>query len=697
MLIIASMIEREAAVAKDRRLISAVIYNRLRQHMPLGIDATMRYGLDNWTRPLQAVRARDATGLQHAHAPGPAADADRQPGPGVDQGRGRARRNVPYLYYVVKPCGNGAHAFSSTDAQFQRDVAAYNRKRDAARRQGPVALLSADDAPRRPRLAGGPQPLAGDAQRRARGARARRLALPAAAGPARGLRGDRRARCRRAGFVGANVTIPHKEAALALADQATDAARAIGAANTLTLRRGRRASAPTTPTRRACSPRCRRRRRRADARSCSAPAGARAPSPGRCARRARRAVAVWNRTARARARRWPRSSASAPSEAAERRGPAGQLHARSGWTIRRHVQGPAASTPMRSGTYATVVDLVYRAERHRAHRRSASAGMRGRRRARDPGPPGRAELRGLDGPGGSARRDAATARVERPPDHMTPEPATHLPRPSPATGRDAPAAHAPAPSTNAPTDWDGVTPPRRTGGGGARFLTDVIVELGFVGPRARRAGGRGRARDRARRPSGCCSSRARSARTRWRARSPSATASTTSTSAIFHVDMGGGQPHQRRRGQALRGGPGRASSASAALLVAMADPANVLAVDDIALMTGYEVRVAVASREDIAALISRLTRLDDVVGRRAEIDRGRRRLGEIVDLRESADDAPVIKLVNQIIAQAVEQGASDIHFEPDGTRDARALPHRRRARRDDDRPAAHGQRRRSPA
>jgi UPF0755 protein len=37
--------------------------------------------------------------------------------------------NVSYLYYVVKPCGNGAHAFSSTDAQFQRDVAAYNQAR----------------------------------------------------------------------------------------------------------------------------------------------------------------------------------------------------------------------------------------------------------------------------------------------------------------------------------------------------------------------------------------------------------------------------------------------------------------------------------------------------------------------------------------------------------------------------------------
>jgi type IV pilus assembly protein PilB len=103
------------------------------------------------------------------------------------------------------------------------------------------------------------------------------------------------------------------------------------------------------------------------------------------------------------------------------------------------------------------------------------------------------------------------------------------------------------------------------------------------------------------------------------------------------------------------------------LLVAMADPGNVLVIDDVALMTGYEVKAAVASREDIAALITRLTRLDDVVASTSmEGDEESDGPAEIVDLRESADDAPVIKLVNQIIAQAVEQGASDIHFQPDG-------------------------------
>ncbi|MGP8240821.1 MAG: GspE/PulE family protein, partial [Solirubrobacteraceae bacterium] len=104
------------------------------------------------------------------------------------------------------------------------------------------------------------------------------------------------------------------------------------------------------------------------------------------------------------------------------------------------------------------------------------------------------------------------------------------------------------------------------------------------------------------------------------------------------------------------------------LLVAMADPSNVLAVDDIAIMTGYEVRVAVAPPEDIATLISRLDRLEDVVaesgGQLDESDQNG--VAEVVDLHETADDAPVVKLVNQIVAQAVERRASDIHLAPDG-------------------------------
>src|SRR5581483_87288 len=100
------------------------------------------------------------------------------------------------------------------------------------------------------------------------------------------------------------------------------------------------------------------------------------------------------------------------------------------------------------------------------------------------------------------------------------------------------------------------------------------------------------------------------------------------------------------------------------LLVAMADPSNVLAVDDIAIMTGYEVRVAVAAPDDIVALIARLDRLEEVVSEAGEGDT--EQAAEVVELHETADDAPVIKLVNQIVAQAVELHASDVHLAPDG-------------------------------
>jgi type IV pilus assembly protein PilB len=100
------------------------------------------------------------------------------------------------------------------------------------------------------------------------------------------------------------------------------------------------------------------------------------------------------------------------------------------------------------------------------------------------------------------------------------------------------------------------------------------------------------------------------------------------------------------------------------LLVAVADPSNVLAVDDIAMLTGCNVRAAVAPSEAIAALIAKLTRLDDAVQEVDEEDEPE--VEEITELRESAEDAPVIKLVNSLVAQAVEHGASDIHFEPEG-------------------------------
>ncbi len=100
------------------------------------------------------------------------------------------------------------------------------------------------------------------------------------------------------------------------------------------------------------------------------------------------------------------------------------------------------------------------------------------------------------------------------------------------------------------------------------------------------------------------------------------------------------------------------------LLVAMADPSNVLALDDLKLMTGHEVLPVVGAADDIHGLIGRMSKLDDAVA--AAVKEGEDEITEVTEIRESADDAPVIKLVNSIIHQAVEDGASDIHFEPEG-------------------------------
>ena len=101
------------------------------------------------------------------------------------------------------------------------------------------------------------------------------------------------------------------------------------------------------------------------------------------------------------------------------------------------------------------------------------------------------------------------------------------------------------------------------------------------------------------------------------------------------------------------------------LLVATADPANLLALDDITMATGYEVRRAVSSPEDIQALIANLSTLEESVQEIEEETEDE--AAQVIELRESADDAPVVKLVHSIIADAVRRGASDIHFEPRGS------------------------------
>ncbi|OPZ77295.1 MAG: Type II secretion system protein E [Actinobacteria bacterium ADurb.Bin444] len=103
------------------------------------------------------------------------------------------------------------------------------------------------------------------------------------------------------------------------------------------------------------------------------------------------------------------------------------------------------------------------------------------------------------------------------------------------------------------------------------------------------------------------------------------------------------------------------------VLVAMVDPANIFAIDDLRILTGYDIEPGIATEEDVFEAIAKLSKLEDKVGGNIEdptITDQRATAEEVRDILEQVDEAPVVKLVNGIIAQAVEDSASDIHFEP---------------------------------
>jgi UPF0755 protein len=132
-LIIASMVEREAQVARERPLVASVVYNRLRQGIPLGIDATIRYALGQWNRPLRQSELATSSPYNTREIPGLPPGPIGNPGLASIKAAARPAR-TNYLFYVVKPGTCGEHSFSSTDAEFQEDVARYNAAR--ARRGG---------------------------------------------------------------------------------------------------------------------------------------------------------------------------------------------------------------------------------------------------------------------------------------------------------------------------------------------------------------------------------------------------------------------------------------------------------------------------------------------------------------------------------------------------------------------------------
>jgi len=236
----------------------------------------------------------------------------------------------------------------------------------------------------------------------------------------------------------------------------------------------------------------------------------------------------------------------------------------------------------------------------------------------------------------------------------------HAPASFPPVIADEPLSERVPDAASSP-DFTGITPPRRRGGA-ARFITDVIVELGFV-PKEKvdaaveQARAVGQSPEQVLLESGVLGA-------------DELARATAERFGLDHVDLTVYKPDiaavnllgasSAKRYNAIPIGFHNSGN----LLVAMADPSNVLALDDLKLMTGYEIRPVVASADDIGQLIAKMNRLDDAVADATDDEEEDEELA--ADIRESAADAPTIKLVNSIIAQAVEDGASDIHFEPHG-------------------------------
>jgi UPF0755 protein len=128
-LTIASLVEREAAVASERPLIASVIYNRLRDGIRLDIDATTRFVTGNWEEPLKVSELENPdpynTRVHYGLPPGPIGS------PGLASIKAAARpADTDYIFYVVAVCGNGKHKFAESNAEFERYVAEYEQARE---------------------------------------------------------------------------------------------------------------------------------------------------------------------------------------------------------------------------------------------------------------------------------------------------------------------------------------------------------------------------------------------------------------------------------------------------------------------------------------------------------------------------------------------------------------------------------------
>jgi UPF0755 protein len=131
-LVIASMIDREVQVPRERKLVAEVIYNRLSTGEPLAIDATIRYATGNYDEQLteselaidSPYNTRLVAGLPPTPIGNPGLGAIRA---AADPGRGNSR------FFVVKPGTCGEHVFTASEQEFNQAAERYQR---ALKREG---------------------------------------------------------------------------------------------------------------------------------------------------------------------------------------------------------------------------------------------------------------------------------------------------------------------------------------------------------------------------------------------------------------------------------------------------------------------------------------------------------------------------------------------------------------------------------
>jgi len=121
---IASMIEKEVQVAEERPLVAAVIYNRLAAGDTLGIDATLRYELENYDQQLRQSELDAPTPYNSRINPGLPPTPIGNPGLAALEAAADPARSDVY-YFVIKPGTCGEHVFTADSAEFEEAQAAY--------------------------------------------------------------------------------------------------------------------------------------------------------------------------------------------------------------------------------------------------------------------------------------------------------------------------------------------------------------------------------------------------------------------------------------------------------------------------------------------------------------------------------------------------------------------------------------------